>query len=102
MIPLPKEMNWKRFSDYVASRFDWFRETTDDAYPNMVDKNNPSTYTRADHIFSDIEVKNDNVVLLIQEGDLFSDGLETYLSSLNGLIRKKYDCFFTIKKVDHF
>jgi hypothetical protein len=100
--PLPEDMDWKKFSDFVKEKFEWFAATLDDIYPEFKKEDEPLLATRADHIFSNIIVDGENVKLQIQEGDRFSEGIGVFLSTLNGIIRKKYDCFFTVEKIDVF
>lgn len=100
MIELPKDMNWKAFADYLASRYDWLRVTVDD-FEQYNGKSNCKSLTRANHIFSDIEVSGEKVILRLQDGDPFVDGVDVLLSTFNSVIRKKYECFFLIERVSY-
>ena len=102
MEQLPKEMNWKAFGDYTASKFDWFNYPLEKFFNSLFKDGETTKYTRIDHILSDIDVhESGEVVINIQDGDPFIEDINTYLSVLNGLIRKKYDCFFSINKVNY-
>ena len=100
MTTLPKDMNWKAFIDYIISQYDWFGTTVDE-FLKYEGKKDYAPLTRAGHIFSDIEIKGEEVVLNVQKDDPFIEGIEVYLSTMNRVIRKKYDCFFSVNKVDY-
>jgi len=100
--PLPDDMDWSKFSNYIQNKFNWFAATLDDIYPEFKKDNEPLLTTRADHIFSNIVIEGTNVKIKNQEGDTFLKGIDVFLSTLNGMIRKKYDCFFTVEKINVF
>jgi len=102
MIALPKDMNWKNFATYIASKYDWFAVDTDAFFPSDNGKKMDSVYRRIDHLLSDLYVDGDKIMLRIQKGDSFLEGLNSFIVTLNGVIRKKYDCYFVVEEVDHF
>jgi len=100
MEELPRDMNWKAFADYLSKKFEWFGETIGQFFDN--EKYNDIQFRRIDHILSDKEIDGDRIVLNIQDGDPFTSGIESYIVFMNSVIRKKYDCYFAVNKVDYF
>lgn len=103
MEALPLNMNWKGFSDFASAQFSWFAVTLDDFFPDMKKEDEPLTYRRIDHLLSDMEIDNKSgkITINIQEGDSFVSDIESILSTMNSIIRKKYDAFFVTKKVNY-
>lgn len=102
MEKLPENMNWKAFSDYLCSKYEWFGETVSSFFGFDGDDESAIKYRRVDHILSDKDIAGDKIVLKIQDGDPFVESLESYVVFMNSIIRKKYDCYFTVEKVDYF
>jgi len=102
MESLPINMNWVAFKDFASKKFEWFGSTIDDFYPDMFKGEKNTGYRRIDHLLSDMEIdESGKITLNIQDGDPFIEEVSIYTSTLNGLIRSKYDCFFSINRVDY-
>lgn len=103
MEKLPENMNWDMFKAYVIDKYSWFGDTTDTVYPETVKDGEESTFTRMDHILSDMSIDEGRriITLYLQEGDKMIDEIKTYIIQMNRLIRKKYDCFFKVEYVDY-
>jgi hypothetical protein len=92
----------EKFCNYLASAFPWFGDTIDDVYPEMKKEDEPLKYRRIDHILSDIDIDGNKIVLNIQDGDKFSDGIKVALPTMNtALMRKEDKRYFVINNVDY-
>jgi len=94
------DINWKAFADYMSKNFKWFEESASKFFGDNI--YNGIDTRRIDHILSGKEISDERIVLKIQDNDPFADGIESYIVFMNSAIRKKYDYYFIIEKVDYF
>lgn len=99
-----------KFADYMASSAPWFGETLPEVFEDIECGNNKNSdgcegfdsYRRIDHILSDIYTEGNKIIINVQQGDEFIDGLSRYVPIMNLAIRKKLENFFIIKEINYF
>jgi hypothetical protein len=71
-------------------------------FPELAKEDEPLEYRRIDHILSDITVKGKRIVMNIQKGDKFSNGIKVVIPTMNStLMKKEKNMYFDIEYVDY-
>jgi hypothetical protein len=96
------DIDKNKFCDFLASKFDWFGVTIDQAFPELSKEGEPMSFRRIDHLLSDIDVDGRRIILNVQEGDPFIESAKVFLPTMNSFVMKKTEHFFVLNTVSYF